>query len=59
MAAKQPTSVSLTAEQREAIKEAQQRLAKSGIKPSMGDVMRASMDLGLPLLVEGASRGNS
>jgi hypothetical protein len=53
MAAKQPTSVSLTDEQRKAIKEAQKKLSRDGISPSQGDVIRAALGLGLPILVDG------
>lgn len=51
MATKQPTSISLSDEQRRAITDAQEKLTRDGIRPSRNDVMRAAMALGLPLLV--------
>ena len=55
MAAKQPTSINLSDEQRNAITEAQQKLTHNGIQPSRNDVMRAALKLGLPLLVASAT----
>lgn len=49
MAAKQPTSISLSDEQRKAISDAQKKLERDGIRPSRNDVMRAVMALGLSI----------
>ncbi len=54
-ARREPTTVQLSAEQRAAIEAAQQEmLARTGIRPSLGDVMRAAIDAGLQKL--GADR---
>lgn len=54
MATKQPTSISLTAEQRQAIKDAQDRLAKrDGELPSRNRVVREALSIGLPRVGNG------
>jgi hypothetical protein len=49
--AKKPTSVSLTPEQHQAIKEAQERLASGGETPSFARVIREAIACGLPIVV--------